>query len=79
MRKTFKDMQKMIKVGQKVYVVDGVEGLEGLVGRVVGEGEMKGEVEVEFDDKSMKSEFLQIEFLGRIVELSEGELSEIFD
>tara|TARA_R110000824_G_scaffold105724_3_gene250141 strand:- start:80 stop:280 length:201 start_codon:yes stop_codon:yes gene_type:complete len=66
MRKTFKDMQKMIKIGQKVYVVDGVEGLEGLVGRVIGDDGFA--VEVEFDDKSIGSEFLQTEFLGRIIE-----------
>tara|TARA_R100001244_G_C5140106_1_gene127687 strand:+ start:693 stop:914 length:222 start_codon:yes stop_codon:yes gene_type:complete len=67
-------MQKDIKVGQRVYVVDGVEGLEGLVGKVIAEGEMKGEVEVEFDDKSMCREFLQTEFLIQIVDLSEEEL-----
>tara|TARA_R100001244_G_scaffold98478_1_gene73531 strand:+ start:401 stop:610 length:210 start_codon:yes stop_codon:yes gene_type:complete len=56
-------MIKQFKIDESVYVVKGVEGLEGLVGRVIGEGEMKGEVEVEFEDKSMGSEFLQTEFL----------------
>jgi|TARA_R110002167_G_scaffold3357_1_gene16216 hypothetical protein len=72
-------MQKDIKVGQRVYVVDGVDGsllrdgLEGLVGKVIAEGE-EGEVEVEFDDKSMCREFIQTEFLIQIVDLSEEEL-----
>ena len=42
-------MIKQFKIDESVYVVKGVEGLEGLVGRVIGEGEMKGEVEVEFE------------------------------
>ena len=72
-------MQKDIKVGQRVYVVDGVDGsllrdgLEGLVGKVIAESE-EGEVEVEFDDKSMCREFIQTEFLIQIVDLSEEEL-----
>lgn len=72
-------MQKDIKVGQRVYVVDGVDGsllrdgVEGLVGKVIAEGE-EGEVEVEFDDKSMCREFIQTEFLIQIVDLSEEEL-----